>query len=480
MDKKNNETLFEKLNNYADKKIVPMHMPGHKRNSFDTNYLKDISCKLDITEIDGFDNLHNANGILKDSMQIAAELWKSKQSYFLVNGSTCGILASIRAACKSGNILIARNCHKSVYHAIEVCNLNAHYIYPEMIENFNIFGSISPENVETILKNNCNIDTVIITSPTYEGVISDIKSISSICHKHNAILIVDEAHGAHLDLSSHFQGSAVNRGADIVIQSLHKTLPSLTQTAILHICSERISQKEIERQLRIFETSSPSYILLSSIDGCVRLLSKDANHYFESWHRNIELFHDNTKNLNHLKILKQESSDLIYNFDKSKIVISCSDLNLTGKKLMILLREYHGIELEMAYNNYAIAMTGLFDDSENFKSLYKALLQIDKQCQNAENSVKTHIAKNIKSIMKINDAFKYNKKIVFTDEAIGKISAEYIWAYPPGIPYVVPGEVISSEIIAQIQNAKNNGAEIISDFSNSLNNFSIIESDNKI
>ena len=221
------------INKLKENKALPMHMPGHKRN---TEYFPQIGkvLGLDITEIEGYDNLHSPCGILKDSMEDASRLFGAEKSIYLVNGSTCGILAGITALAGEGDkILIDRASHKSVYNALELCGAEPVYILPEFHPEYGINAGISAASVEKALKDSPDITLVVITSPTYEGVVSDIEQIAKICHIYGAVLMVDSAHGAHFGFAD-FPKSAVSCGADIVISSLHKTLCGLTQTAICH------------------------------------------------------------------------------------------------------------------------------------------------------------------------------------------------------------------------------------------------------
>ena len=239
------EYLSESLQNYAQSDVYPFHMPGHKRKKI----LFPDPYEMDITEIDGFDNLHHAEGILKEAQERAAALYGSKRCFYLVNGSTCGLLAAISAAAGRGDkVIVARNCHKAVYHALYLKELQAEYIYPA-ITNHGIQGQITVEQVRKTLRENPDASAVILTSPTYEGIVSDVKKIAEVCHEQNIPLIVDEAHGAHLGFSGGFPENAVRLGADAVIMSLHKTLPSFTQTALLHLNSTPIDEKKGERYL---------------------------------------------------------------------------------------------------------------------------------------------------------------------------------------------------------------------------------------
>ena len=274
--------LYKELENYGKSDFYPFHMPGHKRNKACIE--GDFPIERDITEIDGFDDLHHSEGILLEAQNALSRMYGTRKSFFSVNGSTAGILTAISASVKKGGqILVARNCHKAVYHAIYLRELVPTYIYPQSDNNLGINGSISVSRVERYLEENPKIEAVLITSPTYDGVVSDVRKIAETAHKHGIPLIVDEAHGAHFRFSDYFPVSATDLGADVVIQSFHKTLPAMTQTAVLHLCRERVSEKLIRRFLGIYETSSPSYILMSSLDACVAKLEKDSGRLFDEF-----------------------------------------------------------------------------------------------------------------------------------------------------------------------------------------------------
>ncbi|HUM60323.1 MAG TPA: aminotransferase class V-fold PLP-dependent enzyme, partial [Clostridia bacterium] len=259
---------------------LPMHMPGHKRNPRLAPYLNALAAQLDITEIKGFDHLHAASGILQEAMDGAAEVFGARNTFFLVNGSTVGILSAIRAVTAPGDsIIMARNCHKSVYNALALNNLGPYFIYPQTNLRYQIAASISLESVQNAIAQHQDARVLVITCPTYKGVISDLPAIVSHAHRHGLTVIVDEAHGSHLGFTPYFPKSAIAAGADIVIHSLHKTLPSLTQTALAHVRTPALAS-EMQRQLAVFETTSPSFLLLASIDGCVRLLRERGEELF--------------------------------------------------------------------------------------------------------------------------------------------------------------------------------------------------------
>lgn len=455
--------LQEKLEAYYNKDYLPMHMPGHKRN-IDLLGEK-LPYKIDITEISGFDDLHHATGLIKNIEDKAKKIYGSKRSFILVNGSTCGILAGIRAVVNFGDkVLVARNSHKSVYNAIELNNLDSIYLSPK-INRYGIDENIDVNEVEETLKENKDIKLVVITSPTYEGMISNISSIVSIAHKYNIPVLVDEAHGAHLSFMGNLcNKEALNSGADIVIQSLHKTLPALTGTALLHIQGDLIKEEDVARELSIFETSSPSYILMSSIEECLDIIISKGKELFKEYENNLKYFYSETRKLQKLKILGNEIENKEY-YDFGKIVIITKNTNITGKELSDILRDEYKIELEMSSINYALAMASICDKKESFTRLLKALKEIDKRIEEKEEKFEDYNIIIPKKEMKVSEAIR-NKSYKLEDykEIEGKTSKEYIWVYPPGIPLITPGEVINKETIKKINEYQKANIEIRTTF----------------
>ena len=444
------DSLLELLEQYAASGIRAMHMPGHKRNAA-AHYLEALGARLDITEIDGFDNLHDPSGILKDAMDRAARLWGSARAFFLVNGSTCGILAGVRALTNPGDpVIVARNSHQSVFHALELMGLDAAYVLPEYDPALDILGSVTPEAVSHALTDCPDARLVVVTSPTYEGAVSDIGAIARVVHARGARLLVDEAHGAHLGFHDAFPTGATNAGADVVIQSLHKTLPSLTQTAVAHI-DDGIDPDRFQAQLAIFETSSPSYLLMASVDGCVRWIEQDAKRLFETWMDGLHAFDRAIRDLKHLTLPGHGApvSPAMFAFDPGKILISTRETNLTGPALTRILRERYKIELEMAGFEYALAMTGLVEPQGSLEALAAALMEIDQACEPADVSNSSQAPFLPERIMTIAEASRVAREAVPLEEADGRISAQYAWAYPPGIPLIAPGERVDERFLRE-------------------------------
>lgn len=486
--------LLERLTEYAGSDAYPFHMPGHKRREIPDGIPGGFPDPygIDITEIDGFDNLHHAEGILKDAMETAAAIYGADRSWYLVNGSTCGILSAVFVATENGGkILTARNCHKAVYHAICLNRLEAEYLYPEEITEFGINGGIRAEDVRKALEKDAmrcagnsgdvrgkitKIQAVLITSPTYEGVVSDIRAIADVAHEYGVPLIVDEAHGAHLEYADQchsFPKSALEYGADIVIQSLHKTLPCFTQTAILHVKGKLVDQDRISRYLSMFQTSSPSYLFMAGMERCIRYMDGDGRNGMVRYEKRLEHFMERMEGLQVLEVLDREicrKYRTVAGWDPSKIVVSTMRAeDFHGEELAETLRRKYHLEMEMTAPEYVIAMTSLMDTEEGFERLGTALLEIDgalrrrmdpdqqkekgepkekERCETPE-ATESKVSHPIRRML-ICEAMDADTERTAFQDTVGKVSAEFVYLYPPGIPIIAPGEVFTDAIVEKI------------------------------
>lgn len=441
--------LYSSLEKYDASDAYPFHMPGHKRNTAMAG--KALPYGIDITEIDGFDDLHHAEGILKRMNDKAQKLWGSERSFVLVNGSTCGILAAVSSVVHRGDTVIAaRNCHKSVYNACALSELDVRFVYPPVTRS-GVCGSISPESVRGALEECPSAKAVIITSPTYEGVISDIERIAQLCHENGTALIVDSAHGAHLNFCSFGKKyDAVKNGADIVIMSLHKTLPALTQTAVAHISGSLVSADRFAQLLSVFETSSPSYVLMASADACMDFL-ENSGKSFAAYEKALNTFSKSVEKLGKLRVLchgKDKSNDHgFFAFDKGKLVIETDSTAITGVELMERLRSEYSLELEMAYPSHALAMTSVCDTADGLYRLVSALCEIDSTLAPGKSRQAFPSLPKPMRIRMTNaeiDALP-DTEITREQAASGRyISRRYIYAYPPGVPIVAPGEIVGT------------------------------------
>jgi arginine/lysine/ornithine decarboxylase len=454
--------LDEMLVNYSRGENYPFHMPGHKRQQMGDW----IPEEIDITEIDGFDNLHHAEGILKEAQERMANTFGADHSFFLVNGSTAGILAAISGSVKKGDrILIGRNSHKAVYHAAYLMELRTEYVYPAPTD-FGIQGSIEPEAVKEKLREFPDIAAVVITSPTYDGVVSDIASIAKIVHSHGIPLIVDEAHGAHFGFSDGFPQKALRLGADLCVESLHKTLPSYTQTAVLHVAdSEWVDLARVQRYLGIYQTSSPSYVLMAGMDRCTRILLKSGGELFDAFEKRLQRFYQACENLQWVSVFSHVGADFgIWDKDRSKILICAEKAGYNGQELYdLLLNQYH-LQMEMASGHYVTALTSIMDTDAGFERLWKALSDIDgaKKTASGQQNILTPegMYRPVGKKMEIYQAMDAPKQKVELMKSAEMVSAEFIYLYPPGIPMAAPGEVISEEMLQILAVCQQRGMQV--------------------
>lgn len=493
MSSKQKETeqnfLYEKLMEYCSSDAYPFHMPGHKRNKDLIRKILggayEMPYQIDITEINGFDNLHHAEKILLEGQKRVARLYGAEESFYLINGSTCGILASV-FACTSqrGKILMARNCHKAVYHAAELRELETVYLYPKLFSDGNtiwqgeaqINGPIDPVDVAQALKKETGVEAVVITSPTYDGVVSDVKRIAEAVHQHGIPLIVDEAHGAHFGFHPYFPENSLAQGADLVTHSLHKTLPSLTQTALLHRGKvSMISGEKVQKYLDIFETSSPSYVFMAGMDQCIRLIKGQGEELFELYARRIQNFREEISHLTHIHLLSDqgrvqyssESNSEIDDrnkrlvIDPGKMVIAADGMG--GQELAEVLRKEYHLEMEMAAAGYVIALTSMADTDEGFLRLKNALIHINETLSTTyvgNNLTKPGLKQEMEQVMTIAEACACEMQTLDLSDCAGAVCGEYIYLYPPGIPLAVPGERMTQELICLIHDMQQKGLEI--------------------
>lgn len=421
------EHALENINTY------PFHMPGHKRNAA----FNLPASAIDITEIEGFDNLHAPSGMLLQIERELSALYKSRKSYLSVNGSTCGVLAAVFAVCQPGDtVLIARNCHKSVYNACSLARLHVEYLQPGFDMEYGLYRAVTQEEVDAALKAHPQTKAVVITSPTYEGAVSRVTC--------PVPLIVDSAHGAHFSMAPWLPERVMG---DIVISSLHKTLPALTQTAVVNVYNEKWIVP-VKRYMDIFETSSPSYVLMSSVSRMLEILRKQQTDLFSSLYLNLKRLY--TMELTHLKLLQTE--------DLTKVNISTVHSDITGNQLADLLRK-KGIEVEMADAVHVIAMATVGDTKYGFDLLMQALKDIDQSIRPGKVSfVQPFLPQKACEVWQVGRTVP-----VSVDESIGLVCGEYVFAYPPGVPLLAPGEVIDAQRIGFILDAVEQGTNILSE-----------------
>lgn len=481
--------LYDALKQLNQSDVYPFHMPGHKRMvaAEDTELIKCLK-GYDITEITGFDDLHAAHGLIRELEKKAAKLFDADDAFLLINGSSAGILAALSAVTfDNDKLLFARNSHKSAYNALLLNDAKPDYIWPEEFVNPTICGGINPDEVAKQIKDfhSC----VYLTSPTYEGIISNIGEIAKHAHARSIPVIVDAAHGAHFPFArSAFEdcnvSNPLSQGADIAIVSLHKTLNAPTQTGLLLLKGNLIDRDRLKYFLSVYQSSSPSYILMAGIENCINQLldSDEVKEQFINYRENLNFFYKNCESLNMLKV--SGSMDFMdkhstYGYDIGKLVISvreeCRELiALNGYEILQILRDDYQLELEYASMDFALAMTSYMDSAESFERLYNALMDIENRWKVKNDSTlsKRHgkiiehclggasYYPKTESVLSIKKAKAMPVTALELNVAIGHVCTEFIYAYPPGVPIVVPGEIITAKIVESISGRINSGVTI--------------------
>lgn len=444
-------SLNKLIEKFGKRKRTLFTTPSHNQGEFiipkNKNLLGKKVFEADFSEIEDFDNFANPEGVILESQKKAAEIYGSKYTFYLTNGSTSGIIAAMNAILSENDkVLIARNCHKSVYSGLVITGAHPVWLLPDYNEEWGIFKAIKAEQVEKKLAQDPNIKAFIITNPTYEGVTSSISKISEICKKYNVILIVDEAHGALWSFDGTIGTPAIRDGADISVQSLHKTAGALNPSAVLHVHKEfPIDVEKIQCSLNLINTTSPPYPILANIENTVHFLSS------KQGKNKISELIDNVIKMT--KKLSKYNNIFIYSYnnDITKILVKIN--GLSGYELSDILFNEFKIEDELSNEKSVLLLTGIGTSKEKLKKLEKALIRISKETASMHHSESEYetikpfnyptpqLASTPRKIL--SQPYK-SVKIV---DAIGKICHELIMNYPPGVPIIIPGEVIQEEHI---------------------------------
>ncbi|MBX7279612.1 aminotransferase class I/II-fold pyridoxal phosphate-dependent enzyme [Clostridium chauvoei] len=455
--------LFNALLKYVDYDTLPFHVPGHKKGvGIDEefkNFIGENPFKIDVTVFKSVDSLHHPTGPIKKAQELAADAYGADASFFSIHGTSGAIQAMIMSTVTDGDkIIVPRNVHKSVTAGIILSGAVPVFMQPELDKKLGIAHGVTPKTVKKTLEENKDAKAVLIINPTYYGVATDIKEIANIVHSYNIPLIVDEAHGPHLAFSNKLPTSALEAGADICAQSTHKIIGSLTQGSLLHVKSKYIDPKRVKQILNLLQTTSPSYILMASLDTARRQIAINGSTLLD---KTIELCKYTRNEINKIPGFYSFGEEILgkpgcYSFDSTKLTISSRELGITGFELdMILSNKYH-IQMELSdfYNVLAVGSFG--DTREGMERLLKALKEISKEYYGKKPYIPDFldIPSIAPKVINPREAFYSDKISTPLKESIGKISGEFLLAYPPGIPLLCPGEKINEEIVNYVEDLK--------------------------
>nr|AIE77287.1 arginine decarboxylase [uncultured bacterium pBIO2160] len=449
--------LFSRLIQYIESNPTPFHIPGHKMGNAVEQSFKDFigenAFKLDLINIEPLDDLHHPKGIIKEAQDLAAEAFGADYTFFSVQGTSGAIMTMILSVCKPGEkIILPRNAHKSIISAVIFSGAIPIFIHPELDESLGISHGITPSAVRDALTAHPDAKGVLVINPTYFGIAGDLEQIVTIAHKYDIPVLVDEAHGFHIHFHPDLPISAMQAGADIAATSVHKLGGSLTQSSVLNLQGNRISPERVQTIMSMFTTTSTSYLLLASLDVARKQMATNGFQLVNHSIRLAEYARSEINKLTKIYCIGKEilGTEATYKYDPTKLIISTKDLGLTGYEVEVWLREKYKIEVELSdlYNILCIITSG--DSKETINILIEALRRLEREKDAPKTNIKVSFPDIPLLALPPRIAFYAETEIVPIHEASGRISAESLMIYPPGIPIFIPGEIISQDNIEYI------------------------------
>jgi len=463
--------LFDAMVNLAESRKVSFHTPGHKSGKgISTRFRKFVGHRIfsiDLTTLDEVDSLQNPTGVIKEAQELAAKAAGADRSYFLVNGTTVGNHAMVASTTGPGDkVLIARNCHRSVLTGLIVSGAQPIFFQPIFDRDLKLTLNMTFETVKQAIDENPGARALLITSPNYYGLCADIEKIIPYAHEKRLIVLMDEAHGPHLKFNPKFPKCALETGADMCVQSTHKIVGGMTQASMLHANIGRINIDDVTNTLKLLQTTSPSYILMASLDLARMQMATEGKKLLN---RTIKLAEEARTEINKIPGISCFSKERakqsgMADMDVTKLTITVSDLGLSGYTVSQMLNTRFDIQVEMADPFHVLVIVSIGDRQDDLNRLVDALRQIAAETglQGALlplDKVHPPILQN-RFAMTPREAFYYDTEMVGINQAIGRVSAEIVTVYPPGIPLLVPGEEISQDAIDYLRNMAGLGAII--------------------
>ncbi len=452
--------VMDALKKLVEEDSISFHFPGHKGRTTNIDWKK-LMPMMDTTETRGMDNLLDPNGIIKESQDEAAKVFGAKKTFYVPNGSTGSNYIALSVVCQRGDkILVQRNCHKSIYNSMILNDLRPVYVYPNFNNLYESTTGVRPEDIKDALDKDPDIKAVCLTSPNYYGICSDIEAIAKIVHDREKILIVDEAHGPHIKFSERYPKSAIDSGADLVIHSTHKTLPSITQTSMLHICSDRIDINTVRDRFQLYTTTSPSYLFTVSNEMATAYMEVEGRNRLDDMYDYIVDLRKRLEAIDGVSVLQKDPDDeTIFDLDISRILIGLRGYK--GTELMDILYRDYNIRMEMNDYYSTLAMSTVMNTKEDFEKLYEAVKDIAKR-EKRKALEKLSIDMPRPTIaMSPAQAYFSKKKLVDLKDSIGKVVATSVIPYPPGVPLLATGELITKELYDYLMFLLENNINIV-------------------
>lgn len=454
--------LHQALEAHILERMAHFDVPGHKggRGNKELKYfLGERTLKLDVNSMKPLDNLCHPVSVIKEAQDLAAEAFGAKEAFFVVNGTTAAVQAMIMGTCKAGDkVIMPRNVHRSAINALVICGAMPIYINPGTNKQLGIPLGMSVADVEQAIKENPDAKVVMVNNPTYYGICSDLKKIVEIAHQYNMKVLVDEAHGTHFYFGDNMPINGMAAGADMAAISMHKTGGSLTQSSLL-LCGKNINADYVRQVINLSQTTSASYLLMASLDIARKNLSLNGKDMFQ---KTIEFAEYARQEINKLEgyyafAEELENGDTVYAFDKTKLSIHTRDIGLAGIEVYDLLRDDYGIQIEFGDIGNILAVISSGDRYLEIERLISALSEIKRLHSKNKAGMFDHEYINPKVVMEPQKAFYSEKKSISLEESKGLVCGEFVMCYPPGIPILAPGELITDEILNYILYAKEKG-----------------------
>ncbi|MDQ1143362.1 arginine/lysine/ornithine decarboxylase [Bacillus sp. SORGH_AS 510] len=455
-----NTPLFDALVKHSQLNPISFHVPGHKNgfiNESDASLFYEQLLKLDVTELSGLDDLHSPEGVILEAEQLLTELFQTKESFFLINGSTVGNLAMIMAACSEDDIVfVQRNCHKSVLNALKLARVRPVFLEPEYNEEWKVAAGVRVDTVKEAINLYPHVKAIILTYPNYYGMVYDLEGIIKEAHLHEIPVLVDEAHGAHFIIGAYFPASAVQLGADMVVQSAHKTLPAMTMGSYLHVNSHLVDIIKVKDYLQIFQSSSPSYPIMASLDLARKYLATYSKQDIDALQTSINHFKAELENIPAIKVLAFPN----FQGDLLKLTIQ-TRCGLSGFELQKRL-EAEAIYTELADPYNVLLVLPILKENQTYPwgDVVKKMKKVVEDLPYQEHESKHLITNNRISELAIpyRELANLVEVAMPLEQAVGKVCSETIIPYPPGIPLLLKGEEIKQEAVIQLQGLLEKGA----------------------
>lgn len=489
----NQVPLIEAIETFCGQDPAYFRIPAHRFARGISRRFCDVAgeavYRCDLSEAEGLDDLHHAEGAIRDAQRLAAKLWGAEETFFLVNGTTCGNEAMVLGTAGPGeHVLVPRNAHKSILMGLIMSGAVPHYVAPQYSEAWGLWGSVSPDSVEQALRGAKDMGTegcrsVFLVSPTYYGVCSDLTAVSRICRRYGALLCVDEAHGSHLYFSDRLPQGALAQGADLCAQSIHKTAGSMTQSSMLQVGTGRADRARIAAALQMVQSTSPSYVLMASLDGARRELALHGREMMERAAALAGEARDAIGRIPGMRVLTEaeQGQPSIFQIDPTRLVFSARELGLGGYRLQELLYERAGVSTELADEQNVVCVITYANTQGEIGRLVRALEEIAGErrpggTHRAQRQPEPFSAPEPpQMILTPREAYFHKKTEVPWSCAAGKIAGEMLVPYPPGIPLVYPGEVLTRELWEQAEACRRRGQAIHGPASPTLEKFQVIE-----